>query len=115
MKTDNELIAKFMGEKYHSEYGHYQDKYIGEAIEDKFGDVMKPEYATSWDWLMPVVEKINREYLSILDATTDVNSHNTVMILIQRVRSCSITAGIDTVYKIVVEFIKWYNSQPKPQ
>ena len=44
---DNKLIAEFMGE---SPKGFY------EKIEDGYNKI---PYAESWDWLMPVVEKIN--------------------------------------------------------
>ena len=42
MENKNKLIAEFMGEKFHEDSWSH-------------GDV---EYHKSWDWLMPVVEKI---------------------------------------------------------
>src|SRR6478609_4997156 len=73
MKTDNELIAEFMGVKevkgYYDSYGtqtpHYFTRFEnyrtrsytneGESMGEFLDDA---KYKTSWDWLMPVVEKI---------------------------------------------------------
>ena len=53
------------------------------------------EYHTSWDWLMPVVEKIkDLGYSQELDK-------------IDNVLTCDLR--INSLYKAVVEFIKWYN------
>jgi uncharacterized protein CbrC (UPF0167 family) len=64
----------------------------------------KLEFHTSWDWLMPVVRKIaeiscnededaflSDEYTSILDIVP--------------------LAIIEDAYRVVVEFIKWYNER----
>ncbi len=63
--TDNELIAEFMGEEISAVIANY-----GQPIqvlvlprkpisETKTGRPIEAKYETSWDWLMPVVEKIN--------------------------------------------------------
>ena len=50
-KTDNQIIAEFMGIRYaENRNSHKSSDYYYEDIE--------LEYHTSWDWLMPVVEKI---------------------------------------------------------
>src|SRR5688572_8321381 len=74
MKTDNELIAEFMGvyetKDSFDSYGHdipcyYTDNGIYRTrtltVPGKtFSDFCKAaQYHTSWDWLMPVVEKIH--------------------------------------------------------
>jgi len=73
--NDNKLIAEFMSVEY-----------TGTRVKD---------YDTSWDWLMPVVNKIEMECegvpLQLLD--------------------CSLYSEIDEVYQAVVEFIKTYNSE----
>ena len=56
-----------------------------------------PNYNTDWNWLMPVVEKMNK----IVDATN--YGHNIGIRYAQ----------IKPIYKSVVEFIKWYNKEVK--
>ena len=72
---DNKLIAEFMSAEY-----------TGTRVKD---------YDTSWDWLMPVVEKcINPE-----DNTEGWDNLAVALT----------TCNIDEVYQAVVEFIKTYN------
>lgn len=61
MKTDNELIAEFMNHpwKTMTKWIDNEDKpHIGKIEVPCDGDDL--EYDVSWDWLMPVVEKIRR-------------------------------------------------------
>lgn len=51
MEKDNEIIAEFMGFPV-----EYQDLKFTGGYETK---KRKLQYDTSWDWLMPVVEKIS--------------------------------------------------------
>tara|TARA_R110000744_G_scaffold190403_1_gene309545 strand:+ start:1209 stop:1490 length:282 start_codon:yes stop_codon:yes gene_type:complete len=88
---DNKIIAEFMGgytpyEKFgdNTEY-YYRGKYV--KLENM-------EFYTSWDWLMPVVQKcykIDDEegFDNLVDAVS--------------------TLDIDGTYKAVVEFINQYN------
>ena len=55
------------------------------------------QYHKSWDWLMPVVEKIGTMYEQY---PKEVNY----------VRSYGIMTQIHKIYKAVVEFIKWYHT-----
>lgn len=73
------------------------------------------KYDTSWDWLMPVVEKIEELCIQMeamypedkhLDDPTGWRAWN--------YRRISLSVNIESVYKQVVEFIKWYNKQSKP-
>lgn len=75
--TDNELIAEFMGVDHHP---------------------LTNKYDTSWDWLMPVVEKIGKQYIP-----TDL-----------AINRITIFEPIEGVYSAVVQFIKWYNQTKKP-
>ena len=78
---DNRLIAEFMG---------YPD--LGTE-----GDFSYLKYQTEWNWLMPVVRKIDekcREHLGL--------NH-----------SLHIGDDIDAIYLQVVEFIKTYNNEKK--
>ena len=101
----NKLKAEFMG----YEVG-YDDNF---ALTEGTFKFMK--YRTSWDWLIPVVQKINSiEYLRsdmeirfssspmcVLRTRTD-NNHWDVLV-------CKDSEGLETIYATVLEFIKWYN------
>jgi hypothetical protein len=103
---DNELIAEFMG---------LESGYMGVGIMYRWGTMSyKPEalqYDTSWDWLMPAVEKIESlEFTFVIDNNeanilSDVDCDKGLLILKQY------PTKIQSVYAAVVEFIKWYNSQ----
>lgn len=114
MKTDNELIAEFMGyyfqqDRFTRPDGQYTHKEDGHGL---FVEEMK--YDTSWDWLMPVVIKCHevgdakeREFPEAknLDDPTGWKAWN--------YRRVGLSTNIEQVYKNVILFIKWYNSQEK--
>ena len=82
---ENKLIAEFMGLK---RYGYKDENYL---VLNKHLSPEQLPYHTSWDWLMPVVQKCykidNEEgFDSLVDAVS--------------------TLDIDGTYKAVVEFIK---------
>jgi len=100
---NNKLIAEFMGYDI-----------ITEAEKDKFPTVLTTKdvkYHTSWDWLMPVVEKI--------DEVSDENTlfkieHNRAFVedIENYYIFIDVTASsrLEATYKAVVEFIKDYNT-----
>lgn len=99
-KTDNELIAEFMGAKpmrLGNENGVYQTGWI-------FTGRPSPDYLlqfhTSWDWLMPVVEKIATFTLVYPEQ-------------VKRVTGLKVMVLRSVLYERCVAFIKWYNQQPK--
>lgn len=131
-EENNKLIAEFMGYyqpaevkddlfsfEVYSSLDECKKDYPKDEISTYYNDdienfqlVDEPKYDESWDWLMPVVEKIES-----LNYTTSIyhlpRTLNTVKIF---------SAGADVVgvngetkmqslYKAVVEFIKWYNDQ----
>ena len=90
MEGNNKLIAEFMGvhEIMHDGYSEYD-------FDDNTLDVVHQKhlrYHTSWDWLMPVVEKIEQVHEGVP----------------QELINLSLFSTIDEVYKAVVEFIKQY-------
>lgn len=111
MKTNNELIAEFMGmvecdcggppEPKHYRYG------------DRMWEVYSVEslrYHESWDWLMPVVERthevskeMQRKYPDEkeLDDSTGWRAWSYLR--------PGLTTDINDTYKRVVEFIQLYN------
>lgn len=76
----NKLIAEFMGIEDHQWMGEY----------------VTPNYHTSWDWLMPVVGKIEK-YL--WDNQGNVGYFD----------ECLQSNDIEVRHQAVIEFIKWYN------
>ena len=94
MKTDNQLIAEFMGDNR-----------------------SRRLYRTSWDWLMPVVEKIEKLYSvnfppdfvqRLLSGEKEIIDHQYMDVI-----ALPLATPISEVYDNVVIFIKWYNQQPK--
>jgi hypothetical protein len=86
---DNKVIAEFMGVVFHDDENQYYNAdglHIGNTL----------QYRTSWDWLMPVIEKIyqlgldNESALLVRDAVAEAN--------------------LDSTYQAVVEFINQLNN-----
>jgi hypothetical protein len=92
----NKLIAKFAG---YEQCGKPEWEYSYCMIEGKSHREDELKFHTSWDWLMPVVEKIRDVQISegwsnkqpVIKALSDVN--------------------ITILWKAVVQFIQWYNKQ----
>jgi hypothetical protein len=119
VKTNNELIAEFMGAERRegprafnpdqilvqwiikgNPYNQHRDdiKYWYQPVELK--------YHESWDWLMPVVEKIGNVW--------DLNEIGTEA---EKVLRLPLSTHIQEVNKAVVKFINFYNehlNQTKP-
>ena len=87
-QENNRLIAEFMG--YEVLYRPYSNGFI-ELSETELCDVDDLEYHTSWDWLMPVVDKCYQEHMS------------------KNIAEAVMTCDIDKAYQVVLEFIKQYN------
>jgi len=120
----NKLIADFMGVKetvaYYDNYGqqtpcYYTDNNLYRS--PTFGSPNKSlknflgasKYHESWDWLMPVVEKIEAMGFDI-----HIDPKNRCMIFNgnKNVRiDTSIGSKIESVWCAVIAFIKWYNTQ----
>ena len=75
---DNKLIAEFMG--------------VGKLHEAQSSNQWN-QYHTSWDWLIPVVNKIEMECEGVP----------------LQLLNCSLYCEIGEVYQAVVEFIKEHN------
>ena len=91
MQDDNKLIAEFMG--LETPDGCYFEHLTKEGNRELTHHILL-QYHTSWDWLMPVVQKCykidNEEgFDSLVDAVS--------------------TLDLDGTYQAVVEFIKEYN------
>ena len=91
---DNKLIAEFMGYRvFNKGTKCYSPKYND-------GTIAPMQFHTSWDWLMPVVKKIDDMLLLDDDEVNDA---------VNRVHNAVLLFDIDNTYDAVVEFIKEYN------
>ena len=105
MKTveeNNAMIAEFMNCKIVNGVAFRKDNQNSSYVEDL-------QYYTSWDWLFPVVQKIN-SMNAIIDIKFDEYKYCSV-----RINDFSGYSDnhIQAVYSAVIEFINWYNTQSK--
>lgn len=103
MKTDNELIAEFMGWKKVKNQNIY--------ILPNGDNIVDPKFTTSWDWLMPVVKNI--DILIPPFKMSDVLKNGLHNEEYMAVTALPLATPISEVHKAIVEFIKWYNQQLK--
>jgi hypothetical protein len=112
--TDNELIAGFHGWTHiptpkgkGKGYWNFPEDRKAQWNSDAF------QYHKSWDWLMPVVQKIKeitpeiripRDLDSLRDGTHGSEPYFDVVAM-------PICTPINEIYEAVVKFIKWYNSR----
>src|ERR1051326_3626131 len=99
-KEGNRLIAEFMGAEYKSWKDGGKKRYrftepIGKTYSFTLNEL---SYHTSWDWLMPVVEKISNMYREYAHIPAMMDLHELTLF-----------NPIETVYKCVIQFIQWYN------
>jgi hypothetical protein len=109
----NKLIAEFMGwtQQLDAEerwYGAWFDQHKVRKAWSEFQGHEPLLFNESWDWLMPVVEKIEKlgvkvELVGHICRITYNPSYNYVI--------SENIPKIEAVYQAVVEFIKWYNQQ----
>ena len=117
----NKLIAKFV----------YNDSFIDDGdgccyceLPNGMVDfyIEDAKYHSSWDWLMPVVEKVTsliqeKLYIPVGKYKEYEEQHNLYEIQWRKLFHYQsynfFKAGIESIYKAIVEFIKWYNSCQK--
>lgn len=116
-RESNKLIAEFMtdipavNEKYaFKQFPNYFEATIVPDCGLCWVSVMHLSYHLSWDWLMPVVEKI--ESLGFSTHIIHTKSVGSLMHIINYITDVITTKGenkLEVVYENVVKFIKWYN------
>ena len=100
VKTDNELIAEFMGIKFVQQIGGIKYYNVPDGTFDMYNVSMGVyRYHKSWDCLMPVVEKIT----PLSKKVGQQAWFDTGYFLLD--------GNIKVVYERTVQFIKWYNEQ----
>jgi hypothetical protein len=120
--TDNEIIAEFMGLK-REDHSQLYNNPTGLTY-DRCPSAM---YDKSWDWLMPVVEKIATYVYESYESSNgykNITEHDRAytrtfgmidnegkwMVRINRMVLEQEDTLIKATYQAVVDFIKWYNS-----
>lgn len=124
MKTDDQIIAEFMGIKFWKEIqGQKYYKVPKEHVYANNAGLGQFRYDRSWDWIMPVVQKIESlgygteivaapGYECHISEGTTQGDGGKFFDSISYVENTA--TKIEAVYKAVVEFIKWYNTtQPQ--
>lgn len=107
---NNKLIAEFMHLETsinHNSSEWYEKKIISSIITENANEL---NYHKSWDWLMPVVEKIEdyNEYdVEILQYGTRVLKNSVE--IITNVADFSFDKKIEHCYDAIIKFIKEYN------
>ena len=98
---DNKLIAEFMGvDSFKDSLATLHQGKINVNV-----DVYEQaQYHTSWDWLMPVVEKCLEKHNNLINGRDVIDtSYSSIAQALQVV-------SLKETYKAVVEFIKEYNN-----
>jgi hypothetical protein len=96
---NNKLIAEFMGVYYNeNDETYYSNCCELDSTMDSpryiTDDPTELKFHTSWDWLMPVIDKCYE--LTEDDEMMEIVTHLQVI-------------DMNNTHKAVVEFIKWYN------
>lgn len=108
----NSLIAEFMGLRHVSD-----DKYIKNLREMKSNGIyfeqgyMTSElrYDSDWNWLMQVVDKIEGLNFSVEMNRQEEGDYQCLIVKKEIIVQTFSSNKIESVYKALVEFIKWYN------
>lgn len=124
IKQGNELIAKFMGieEVIKEDVTTYRLTNSPYCILKQCSHFPSIPFNVSWDWIMPVVEKINTLNLNKdgseqFEVTISHNACEIVRLWCGNIQgrwgtgTYNKLSTIESVWKACIEFIKWYNSK----
>lgn len=102
---DNKLIAEFMGFQQTSMGWYDAEEHLPFKYENTFD---KLRFDTDWNWLMPVVEKIERDSFDLFGEYEDtiINGCSCLIYLDIGSVSRTETSKIKAVYSAVVDYIK---------
>ncbi len=105
-QENNKLIAEFMGFTYEKNIGWYDNEMLmsQDVYDNQDGNCFDElKFHSSWDWLMPVVEKCFAKQEEVSDD------------LSFKLNDALLETNIESLYRVVVEFIKQYNNQSNNQ
>ena len=114
----NKLIAEFMGGKKFYFTDELDETWEGIKINNSPYPFHKLEYHSSWNWLMPVVEKIARlklkyenedEYYNPYPRTFAMQDYEgNMMVRFNATPLCIAPTLIEATYEAVVQFLEYY-------
>lgn len=109
----DQLIADFIGERLPKSTLQGATQQWKFAFCDGFyPDLANMHFKDKWDWLMPVVEKIESlGYFVMINRWTSVYqgpAHDR-----KELFTLSSESKILNTYRVIVKFIRWYNEQSK--
>lgn len=101
----NKLIAEFMGLSYCTKH-QYEGWYKNSEYNHRICDFYRLKYNSSWDWLMPVVEKIE----GTKQADIIIHTKNLVQISYNKETKTYFSGSLlQNTWLACAEFIKWHN------
>ncbi len=115
IQESNKLIAEFIGRcgKYNKSL--YTFKGIDKTlVNDIWYNISEAKFHSSWDWLMPVIEKIETKgYIVNVSSYPSIERSVFANLHITPYNKTQYTKGnrLERTFQMVVEFIKWYNKQ----
>ena len=122
----NKLILDYMGFVKSSEdkdFCFYEHKGINLGLDYSYNPIKRDlievnfgcHFDKDWNWLIPVVEKIEIQSKELFGAYEDViiNGCGCGISTKDDMISIAATSKIEAVYIACVEYIKWYNEQNK--
>ena len=111
MKTieNNKLITEFMGYYKYAWIGHTM--YIFE--DDNHRAEVDLHYHSDWNWLMPVVEKIESLGYKVDISKWENSQYCGIYLNGKKIAGNETNTKIEAVYNACIEFIKWYITQNK--
>ncbi len=105
----NKLIAEFMNWKEENISKDLTFYYCPKNI--RYNPLI---WHSSWDWLMPVVEKIAETFdVSISSCGLWVTTISRKDVYDGEISSMGGLEPIENTYTAIVRFLEWYNKQPK--
>lgn len=119
----NKLIAKFMGcskgpYDKHSKDNliHFPDNFPIKIRMSRGGNHLEVdwlEFHSSWDWLMPVIEKIQVEHFVTIERNSTLIHEDGFdsKIINKPFGYGEQESYIQITWKAVIDFIKWYNNE----
>lgn len=124
IEQQNEMIARFMGAKIINDTDYNSILYRFENMKPGDCYLHQMKYHSSWDWLMPVVEKIEalafqvqigNEWFCTISRFEEGETPFDGIYISTEVDPIygKVKSKITGVFLAVFQFIKWYNEQSK--